>query len=78
MDFVSNAKTFPDGISLQPEWLRLKLATILFGISRSQLYELIGERKIKSISLRKRGKLKGIRLINADSLRDYLERKVEL
>ena len=57
----------------KPEWLRIDDAVRLFGPCRSTLYELIGEGKIKSVSLRKRGAVKGIRLINYDSLAAFIE-----
>ena len=44
----------------------------LFGISRSSLYLLIAEGAIKSTSLRKRGAVRGIRLISFDSLAAYV------
>jgi len=43
------------------------------GIGRSSLYELIREGKIKSVSIRKRNAIRGIRLISADSLNQFLE-----
>lgn len=58
--------------TLRPAWIRVPLAMHLFGISRSSLYELIAENKIKSASIRKRNALRGIRLINVDSLEEYL------
>jgi Helix-turn-helix domain len=45
----------------------------MFGLSRSKLYELINDRKIKSFCLRERNKIKGIRLISFDSLSEFLE-----
>jgi hypothetical protein len=45
----------------------------LFGISRSKLYELITAGHIRSVSLRKRGQVKGTRLIQYDSLCAFLE-----
>ena len=59
--------------SAKPEWLRIPEATKLFGISRSKLYELITAGHIRSISLRKRGQVKGTRLIDYDSLCAFLE-----
>ncbi len=61
----------------RPEWLRIPDAVRLFGIGRSSLYELINDRKIKSVSLRQRGSIRGIRLISADSLANYIEGLVE-
>ncbi len=57
----------------KPEWLRIPDAIRIFGICRSSLYELIAANKIKSTSLRKRGAIKGIRLISYDSLAAYIE-----
>jgi hypothetical protein len=61
----------------KPEWLRVNVVVRCFGLSRSKIYELIAMREIKSISLRKRGAIRGVRLINADSLRSLLEREAE-
>lgn len=57
----------------KPEWLRVPDAVRLFGISRSALYELITAGSIKSTALRKRGAVRGIRLISFDSLAAYVE-----
>ncbi|MEI6033117.1 MAG: hypothetical protein WCS65_02400 [Verrucomicrobiae bacterium] len=48
------------------------MATALFGLSRSHLYLLAEQGKIKSVSLRERNKIKGKRLFVADSIRDFL------
>jgi hypothetical protein len=66
----------------KPEWLRLPApgARCRFtGLSRSTLNELTiagpandGVPPVKSVVLRKRGALRGIRLINYDSLMQYL------
>jgi Helix-turn-helix domain len=60
-------------IKQRPEWLRIDSAVKLFGLSRSKLYELIADRKIKSFCLRERNKIKGIRLLSFDSLSEFLE-----
>ena len=57
----------------KPEWLRVPDAVRLFGICRSSLYELISSGSVKSTALRKRGAVRGIRLINFDSLAAYIE-----
>jgi hypothetical protein len=44
----------------------------LFGVGRSYVYQLIASGDVKSISLRKRGAKTGIRLIDVQSVRDYL------
>ena len=58
---------------IKPEWLRLPDAVRVSGVGRSTLYNLITSGAIKSVALRKRGCQRGIRLISADSLRDYIE-----
>ena len=61
----------------RPEWIRMDAAEKLFGISRSKLYELISNRKIKSFCLRERNKVKGIRLLSFDSICEFLEKEAE-
>ena len=67
---------------LKPEWLRLPARGArcpYTGLSRSTLNELTipgpandGRPPVKSVVLRKRGALRGIRLISYDSLMRYL------
>ena len=57
--------------------MRVDVAVKLFGISRSKLYELIADRKIKSFCLRERNKLKGCRLISFDALNDFFEQEAK-
>jgi hypothetical protein len=52
---------------------RVPAACRYSGLSRSILYRLIGEGKIKSVALRDKGKLRGIRLVAADSIDRFLE-----
>lgn len=66
----------------KPEWLRLpapRARCPFTGLSRSTLNELTipgpandGTPPVKSVVLRKRGALRGIRLISYDSLMNYL------
>lgn len=60
--------------NLKPEWLRVPQAVELFPFCRSELYKLIAEQKIRSTCLRKRGALRGIRIISYDSLAAYVEK----
>ena len=68
--------TVPQSPSLrEAEYLRLPRAKErcpLSQLSRTTLCELIEEGKIRSVKLRKRGALRGIVLINRQSLLDYL------
>ena len=54
------------------EWVRPADCRTRYGISRSLAYELMASGEIESVSLRRKGRLTGIRLINADSLRAYI------
>ena len=57
-------------------WLRVEEAARTRGISRSLLYELLRDGKIKSSLLRKKGNVRGIRLISAESLDAHIEAHV--
>jgi hypothetical protein len=70
---LSNRDLNCDLTSAKPEWLRIPEAVRIFGIGRSTLYVLISEGKVKSRSLRRRGAIKGIRLISYDSLAAFIE-----
>lgn len=63
----------PASTQTKPEWLRVPQACQLFGLSRSKLYELITDGRIRSVSLRDRGQVRGCRLISYDSLATYLD-----
>ena len=61
----------------KPEWLRIDDVVRLYNIGRSSLYELISEGKIKSASIKKRGNIRGIRLISVASIEAFLESLAE-
>lgn len=44
------------------------------GFSRAKLYELAGDGKIRSVSIREKGKMKGTRLFNLASILDFIAR----
>lgn len=70
----SEGSLTPDGSEgLKPEWLTVPDAIKAFGIGRSSLYELITDGIIKSACIRKRGNVRGKRLISYDSLAAYVE-----
>ena len=73
-------------INIKPEYIRLPTRGLcpFTGLSRSKLYELILASEtnnynppVKSVSLRKKGQIKGTRLIVLQSLLDYLKKEVE-
>ena len=62
-------------VVINPEWLRLPDAVKFSGLSRSLLYQnfdYVGG-KIKTRNIRQRNKIRGIRLVNVDSLRAFIE-----
>ena len=59
------------------EYLRPGQVPRRFPISRSRIYELIAEGKIKSHVLRRNGNLHGPRLISVESIRNYIESQGE-
>ena len=71
------ANSPPIEAQFRPEWIRVDAAVKLFGISRTKLYQLITDRRIKSFCLRERNKLKGCRLISFDSLSEFLENEAK-
>ena len=57
---------------IQPEWLRVKDAVMIFGLSRAHLFRAIVQDRVKSVHIKNPGAKKGIRLIETQSLRDYI------
>jgi hypothetical protein len=87
MSYTTNPLSVATAASVPPEFLRLpktKERDPIFGMSRSSLNELIipcpendYRPPVRSVVLRKRGARTGIRLIDIESLRAYLNRNVE-
>jgi hypothetical protein len=57
----------------RPAWFRIPDACAVSGIGRSLLYRHLSDGRIKSVCLRDRNKVRGIRLVNADSLFAFIE-----
>lgn len=57
---------------LEPEFLRPADAYEKYRIKRGHLYRLMESGRVRSVSLRERGKLRGVRLVSHSSLRDYI------
>lgn len=55
-----------------PEFADHRTARALFGLSRSYLYQLAGERKIRSVTTRRPGAIRGRRLFDCNSIRAFL------
>jgi hypothetical protein len=62
-----------------PVWIRPpKSGTDYWcGLTRSKLYSLAQEKKIRSASIREPGQIKGTRLFELRSILDYIERSAE-
>lgn len=64
-----------DGV--EAEFLRVPAASKFCGLSRSHLYELIKTGQIKSACIRRRGALRGVRLISRASLVEFVNSHIE-
>ncbi len=68
--------TSPDvssNTSDRPDWLRLPEATRRYGVSRSSWYELIANGRVKTVVLKKKGNIRGIRLLSRVSIDALME-----
>jgi hypothetical protein len=74
---AASAATHPNWHHIKPEWIRLPEAVRVSGLCKSSIWELIMAGKIKSFSHRKRGAVRGQRLISYDSLLSYLNAAAE-
>ena len=57
----------------EPKWLRVPDACRASGIGRSLLYRHLKAGRIKSVALRDTNKVRGIRLVNVQSLNAFIE-----
>lgn len=69
-EIVSASQRLP--IHDRPEWIDCRRVKSLFTISRSTAYRLADEGKIKTVSLRERGNVRGKRLFSYDSIAAFL------
>ncbi len=67
----------PAEVDNRPEFVDARNATRLFGLSRSYLYRLRQEGKIKAVSIRRPGNVRGRRLFDAASLRSFIQSAIE-
>jgi len=64
--------------NLYPEFAGHAKMRDLFDLSRTHLYRLYSEGRIRSVSLRERGKTRGRWLYDEQSVRDHLAANMEL
>jgi hypothetical protein len=62
---------------IEPEFVDCKGLEAGWGIKRSLAYQLLNDGKIQSVSLRRRGALRGKRLFSVDSVRAFLREQME-
>jgi len=60
-----------------PEFVDCKGLEAGWGIKRSLAYQLLTDGKIKGVSLRRRGQIRGKRLFSVDSVRAFLREQME-
>jgi len=70
--FTNQPITGSRGAELSVEFADLRNIQKAFGLKRGLIYLLIKEGAIKSVSVRRRGQIRGKRLIHVASVRDYL------
>lgn len=56
-----------------PEWVTVPEASRIVSIGVTKLYELINEQKIRSVCLRKKGCIRGMRRIHTASLLEFMD-----
>jgi Helix-turn-helix domain len=66
-------ETYPDGAPIRSRYLRVQKVLDFYPFKRAKLYEYLASGDIKSFVLKEKGALRGIRLIDRDSLDAFLE-----
>jgi predicted DNA-binding transcriptional regulator AlpA len=68
--------TYSGPVTLNPRWLRIPAAVKYSGLSRSRLYELLSDGKIRSICVKsQKWAQRGVRLIDRESIDLFMERQ---
>lgn len=70
---LAKLQTMEDVQALRPVWLRVPAAMRVSGLSRQQIFAGIANGTIRSKHLKRPGAMKGIRLIQFDSLMAFIE-----
>jgi hypothetical protein len=61
------------GTGLDPEFVDVEGLRERFGIKRSLAYQLLNDGAIRGVSLRRRGQVRGKRLFDVASVREFLK-----
>jgi hypothetical protein len=64
--------TLIDSATIQPRYLKVRDAVRYSSISHTTFYELIASGEIRTVALLKKGNVAGIRLVDIQSLDEYL------
>jgi hypothetical protein len=67
-----------DPATLPPRWLKIPPAVAYSGLSRARLYTLLAEGQIKSASVYSKGKQRGIRIVDRESIDRFLESQITM
>ena len=62
---------------IEPEFVDCKGLEAGWGIKRSLAYQLLADGAIRSVSLRRRGRVRGKRLFDVASVRDFLRTQTQ-
>jgi hypothetical protein len=73
--FIGGATRPPQHID--PEFVDCKGLEVGWGIKRSLAYQLLNDGKIRGVSLRKRGAVRGKRLFSVNSVRAFSREQME-
>ena len=66
-------------VTLNPRWLRIPSAVKYSGLSRSRLYELLAQGRIKSICVKSHNDaLRGVRLVDKETIDLFMESLYEI
>jgi hypothetical protein len=68
-----HAETFPNGVPIRSRFLRVQQTLDWYPFKRAKLYEILARGDIKSFVLKEKGAIRGLRLIDRDSIDSYLE-----
>lgn len=63
----------PAALAFKPEWIRINDACRFASVTKPVLYDWLRRGLVKNFSNRQRGQIKGARLVNLESLRQFLE-----
>jgi hypothetical protein len=66
-------ETYPVGAPIQSRYVRVEQLLRNYPLKRSKLYEYLASGVIKSFVLKEKGALRGMRLIDRDSVDRFLE-----